>query len=64
MKNSEENNDRKSERRNKLNKKHHIKKTFIDDDVMGQQNAKKELKRIKESLEEEEWRDWDQYYNR
>jgi hypothetical protein len=31
---------------------------------MGQQNAKKELKRIKESLEEEEWRDWDQYYNR
>jgi len=64
MKNSEDNNDRKSERRNKFNKKHHVKKPFVDDDIVGKNHAKKELKKLKESFEEEEWKDWDEYYNR
>lgn len=63
MRNSEENNDRKPERKPKSNKKTHIKKTMLDDDVISNSNAKKHIKKVKQSFEDEEWQDWDKYYN-
>ena len=64
MKNSEENPDRKIIRRENIKKKSTEKDFFIDKDNEEQNHfQKKELKKIKESLEEEEWEDWDRYYN-
>lgn len=44
-------------------KKQHIKKHLLDDDEIKRNNAKKEVKKMKENLDNEEWEDWDQYYN-
>lgn len=44
-------------------KKQHIKKHMLDDDQIKQSNAKKQVKKMKEDLDNEEWENWDQYYN-
>jgi len=62
MKNPDNFEDRKQHRRNKI-KKQHIKKHLLDDDDVRQHNVKKDIKKLKESFEDEEWEDWDQYYN-
>lgn len=39
-------------------------KFFDDNDELKRKNlSKQELKKIKETYEEEEWEDWDRYYN-
>lgn len=64
MKNKEEDTDRKSTRREKIKKKN-LRKDFSFDDENQEKNHlhKKELKKIKEEFEDEEWEDWDRYYN-
>lgn len=44
-------------------KKDHFHQSKDDDDLKRKNISKKELKKIKESYEEEEWEDWDRYYN-
>lgn len=36
---------------------------MLDDDQIKQSNAKKQVKRMKEDFDNEEWENWDQYYN-
>jgi hypothetical protein len=56
--------DRKTNRRDKLNKSKNSKyKTNYEDDDIKQHKIKKEIKKIKESYQDEEWEDWDNYYN-
>jgi hypothetical protein len=62
MKNQDNFEDRKQSRRNKI-KKENVKKHFFDDEDVRKHNVKKEIKKIKESFEDEEWEDWDKYYN-
>lgn len=62
MRNLDENNDERPERRQKI-KKQHIKKNMMDDELINKSNAKKEIKKLKESFDDEEWEDWDRYYN-
>jgi hypothetical protein len=58
-------NDRKNSRKSKFtNKKKVNKKEIYDDDMIHNHQRKKEIKKLKEHLEDEEWEDWDQYYNR
>lgn len=66
MKNKDDSADqRKDYRRKKLeNKYSHEKNRVHDDDNQKKtQQQKKEIKKIKESFEDEEWEDWDRYYN-
>lgn len=64
MKNSEENTDRKNIRREKIKKKTTKKDFLFENEIQEKTHfQKKELKKIKESLEDEEWEDWDRYYN-
>ena len=54
----------KDRRREKLGQKKKTKRSFDDNDDIKRQNlSKQELKKIKETYEEEEWEDWDRYYN-
>lgn len=61
MTNSDDFEDRKQPRR-KI-KKQNIKKHLLDDDQIQKNKAKKEIKKIKESFDDEEWENWDKYYN-
>ena len=65
MKSREDGQDsRKDYRRKKLeNKYHHEKNKIFDDDIQRKTQQKKEIKKIKESFDDEEWEDWDRYYN-
>jgi hypothetical protein len=58
----EENGDKKPERRQKV-KKPYIKKNMLDDELINKNNAKKEIKKLKESFDDEEWENWDRFYN-
>ena len=62
MKNLDEDNEKKPERKPKI-KKQYTKKNMLDDDIIANNNAKKEVKKLKESFIDEEWEDWDRYYN-
>ena len=54
----------KDKRREKFGNKKQKPKLFDENDDVKRQNlSKQELKKIKESYEEEEWEDWDRYYN-
>ena len=61
MKYSDDFDDRKK-RQPKI-KKERLKKHLMDDDTIKKHNAKKEIKKIKESFDDEEWEQWDQHYN-
>jgi len=58
----DENSDKKPERRQKV-KKQHIKRNMLDDELINKSNAKKEIKKLKESFDDEEWENWDRFYN-
>jgi hypothetical protein len=62
MKNLDEDNEKKPERKPKI-KKQYTKKNMLDDEIIANNNAKKEVKKLKESFIDEEWEDWDRYYN-
>lgn len=54
----------KDKRREKFGNKKRKQKLFNDNDDIKRKNlSKQELKKIKETYEEEEWEDWDRYYN-
>jgi hypothetical protein len=54
----------KDKRREKFGNKKHKPKSFDDNDDIKRKNlSKQELKKIKETYEEEEWEDWDRHYN-
>lgn len=58
-------NDRKNNRKSKFtNKKKVNKKDIFDDETINNHQKKREIKKLKEYLDNEEWEDWDQYYNR
>lgn len=65
MNRPEENQDRKQERRKKFSKPKNKNSAgnYIDDDKDIKHTQKKEIKKIKESFQDEEWEDWDRYYN-
>lgn len=63
MNKPEENQDRKQERRKKFSKPKNKNKEYVDDDKDIKHTQKKEIKKIKESFQDEEWEDWDRYYN-
>jgi hypothetical protein len=54
----------KEKRREKFNSKKNQSHYIDDNDDLRRKNlSKKELKKIKEIYQEEEWEDWDRYYN-
>jgi hypothetical protein len=57
--------DRKDNRRKKIklkNNKKHI--DSVDDDFIDNKKLiSKDVKKIKETFQDEEWEDWDRYYN-
>lgn len=54
----------KEKRREKFGNKKHQHRPCEDNDEIKRKNiSKKELKKIKETYQEEEWEDWDRYYN-
>lgn len=59
-----ENNDRKQERRQKINKNKKKTPGFYDEDSTPSNKLKKEYKKNKEIFDEEEWETWNKYYNR
>jgi hypothetical protein len=65
MTNFEDYDDKKnSSRRQKFTgKKKHTKKDMLDDEIISKNYEKKQIKKIKESFDDEEWEDWDKYYN-
>jgi hypothetical protein len=58
--------DRKDSRRKKINLKNNKKHVnSVDDDFVDNKKLNsKEIKKLKESFQDEEWEDWDRYYNR
>ena len=56
---SEEKEKRRSKIKNKKKQNYHIE----DDNLRRDSVYKKEIKKIKESYQEEEWEDWNRYYN-
>jgi hypothetical protein len=36
---------------------------MLDDELINKNNAKKEIKKLKESFDDEEWENWDRFYN-
>jgi len=65
MKNFEKDEEnQKEKRREKFNsKKNHYHRIDDNDELRKKNLSKKELKKIKENYQEEEWEDWDRYYN-
>jgi hypothetical protein len=65
MKEKEEPSERKDDRRKKIKLKSNKRKIkeFEDDSLNRENIAKKEVKKLKESFQDEEWEDWDRYYN-
>lgn len=63
MKENEKNQDRKQERRQKLDKSRKKQSFYNEEDIVNNK-LKKEFKKTKERFEDEEWEDWDKYYNR
>jgi hypothetical protein len=65
MKNFEKDEEnQKEKRREKFNsKKSHYHRIDDNDELQRKNLSKKEIKRIKENYQEEEWEDWDRYYN-
>ncbi len=57
--------DRKDSRRKKINLKNNKKHVnSVDDDFVDNKKLNsKEIKKLKESFQDEEWEDWDRYYN-
>lgn len=57
--------DRKDDRRKKIKLKNNKKDIdFVDGDFIDNKKlASKDVKKIKESFQDEEWEDWDRYYN-
>lgn len=57
--------DRKDSRRKKINLKNNKKHiNSVDDDFIDNKKlSSKEIKKLKESFQDEEWEDWDRYYN-
>lgn len=54
----------KEKRREKFNSKKNQNHKIDDNDELRRKNiSKKEIKKIKETYQEEEWEDWDRYYN-
>jgi hypothetical protein len=54
----------KEKRRAKFNSKKNQSHYVDDNDDLQRKNlSKKELRKIKETYQEEEWEDWDRYYN-
>jgi hypothetical protein len=50
-------------RRKKLQSKNLYKQNGFDDEIEAKNLNKKEIKKIKENFQDEEWEDWDRYYN-
>ena len=67
MKDKEDSSERKDDRRKKLrlknNKKRSKSSDSYDDDIDIHNLIKKDIKKIKETFQDEEWEDWDRYYN-
>lgn len=63
--NRERDEDRKEQRRQIFNTKKATKKqSRSDDDSFASEKVSKDFKRKRLDLEEEEWEEWEQYYNR
>lgn len=67
MKDKEDFSERKDDRRKKLRLKNNKKRSksgdSYDDDIDVNSLIKKDIKKIKETFQDEEWEDWDRYYN-
>lgn len=55
--------DRKEDRRQKIDKKFLYRDNLSDDDGIKNHHIKRERKKIKEELDDEEWENWDRFYN-
>lgn len=62
--NFEENNDRKNPRKHKFLNKNKKKKEGYDESDIVNHHLKKEIKKIKQDYEDEEWENWNEFYNR
>jgi len=63
--NREGDEDRKEQRRQNFNtKKISKKQSKLDDESFVSEKINKDFKRKRLDLEEEEWEEWEQYYNR
>jgi hypothetical protein len=63
MNKNEDSGSRKDFRRKKLQSKNLYKQNGFDDEIEAKNLKKKEIKKIKENFQDEEWEDWDRYYN-
>lgn len=54
---------RKDYRRKKLQDKNNHKDRMEYDDFEIKASKKRDVKKIKEDIQDEEWEDWDRYYN-
>ena len=63
MNKNEDSGSRKDFRRKKLQSKNLYKQNGFDDEIEAKNLNKKEIKKIKENFQDEEWEDWDRYYN-
>lgn len=64
MSNEEDFLSRKNERRKKIKNKDTTRKVFDDtEEKVINRKLKREIKKQKEEIYDEEWEDWDRYYN-
>lgn len=65
MKEKEDPSERKNQRRKNIKFKNHKKndQIFDDEENVKKNLSKRDYKRTKETLEDEEWEDWDRHYN-
>lgn len=56
-------NNRKDSRRDSIQKKKFLDKSQKFNDEIPDINQKKQFKKRKQEIDEEEWEDWDRYYN-
>lgn len=54
---------RKEARRKNIEQKNAKYKDFFDESLIKESKIKQEIKKKKQSFEDEEWEDWDRYYN-
>jgi hypothetical protein len=63
MKNSEDFTNRKETRRKNLKSKNIKKERELDSFDVPQSEVRKEIKKKKQTLDDDEWEDWERYYN-
>lgn len=63
MKKKDNNPDRKQIRRDSLKHKFSKKEFDTDDNQKKQNFDKKQIKKLRETMDDDEWEDWERYYN-